>query len=303
MPKHRLSAVALLVIALSTGGRAEAGAAGKPIWFYRAENAAGRATFFYPSFHLRDSRVPRPPMTMLDSVGRLVLEADILEAKTHRETLMPYLLGPTPRDLATLFTATEVARIRARAACNGLDGASVERLRLSFVATIVALPCPRAGASGDDGASYEEGVELAAQRRGLKITGLETAEEEFAALAALPDRLFIAEIKALAAHPDRADKTLARMIALYNDGDFDGLYDLMLSTAPKNAADRKLFIQKVLLDRNRNMVDRLADVLTEGNALVVVGALHFPGEGGIVDLLKQQGLRVTLIDGADGALR
>lgn len=302
MPKHRLSAVALLVIALSTGGRAEAGSAGKPIWFYRAESASGRATFFYPSFHLRDSRVPRPPMTMLDSVGRLVLEADILEAKTHRETLMPYLLGPTPRDLATLFTATEVARIRARAACNGLDGA-VDRLRLSFVATIIALPCPRAGADGDDSASYEEGVELAAQRRGLKVIGLETAEEEFAALASLPDRLFVAEIKALAAHPDRADKTLARMIALYNDGDFDGLYDLMLSTAPKNAGDRKLFMQKVLLDRNRHMVDRLADVLTEGNALVVVGALHFPGEGGIVDLLKQQGLRVTLIDGRDGALR
>jgi hypothetical protein len=32
MPKHRLStAAALLVIALSAGGRAEAGAAGKPI--------------------------------------------------------------------------------------------------------------------------------------------------------------------------------------------------------------------------------------------------------------------------------
>ncbi len=300
MPRYRLSVLALLVIALITGGRAEAGSAVKPIWFYRAESAAGLATFFYPSFHLRDSRVPRPPMTMLDSVGRLALEADILEAKTHRETLMPYLLGPTPRDLATLFTATEVARIRARAACNGLDGA-VERLRLSFIATIVALPCPKAGA--EEGGSYEEGVELAAQRRGLEITGLETAEEEFAALAALPDRLFIGEIKEMAAHPDRADQTLDRMIALYNDGDFDGLYDLMLSTAPKNAADRKLFMQKVLLDRNRHMVERLADVLAEGNALVVVGALHFPGEGGIVDLLKQQGFRITKVDGGDGVLR
>src|ERR1700686_810071 len=100
MPKCRLSAIAaLLVIALSTGGRAGAGAAGK-IWFYRAESAAGQATFFYPSSHLRDPRVPRPPMTMLDSVGQLVLEADIVAAKAHRAPLMPYLLGPEPRDLA-----------------------------------------------------------------------------------------------------------------------------------------------------------------------------------------------------------
>jgi len=301
MPKHRLAAAALLVIALSlVGGRAEAGAAAKPIWFYRAEDAAGRVTFFYPSFHLRDPRVPRPPMTMLDSVRSLVLEADIVAAKAHRAALMPYLLGPKPRDLATLFTAAEVARIRARADCNGLGGA-IDRLRLSFIATIIALPCPKPG--GEEGGSYEEGVELAAQQRGLKVTGLESAEEEFAALTGLPDRLFIGEIKAMAAHPDRADRMIDRMIVSYNDGDLDGLYALMLSDGPKNAADRKLFIQKVLLERNRHMVERLQDALADGNALVIVGALHFPGTGGILDLLKQQGFRITRVDGSDGVLR
>ena len=300
MPNRRLCAVALLLAALiAGGGRAEAASEGKAIWFYRAESPSGRATFFYPSFHLRDDRVPRPPIAMLDSVGRLVLEADIVAAKAHREALMPYLVAAESRDLATLFTASEVARIRARASCNGLDGA-VSRLKLSFIATILALPCPK---SGSEGGSYEEGVELAAQQRGLKITGLESAEEEFAALAALPDRLFIGEIKQMAAHPDRADRTVDRMITLYNDGDFDGLYKLMLSDAPKNAADRKLFIDKVLLERNRHMVERLSDALAEGNALVVVGALHFPGTGGIIDLLKQQGYRVTKLDGRDGVLR
>src|SRR6185437_10100447 len=114
-------AVALLLAALiAGGGRAEAVADGKPIWFYRAESPAGRATFFYPSFHLRDDRVPRPLIALLGSV---------------------------------------------------------DRLKLSFVATILALPCPKPGA---EGGSYEEEVELAAQQRGLEITGLESAEEEFA---------------------------------------------------------------------------------------------------------------------------
>ena len=300
MPNRRFYAVALLLAALiAGGGRADAAAEGKPIWFYRAESPSGRATFFYPSFHLRDERVPRPPLAMLDRVGRLVLEADIVAAKAHREALLPYLIAPEPRDLAALFTAPEVARINARASCNGLDGA-VARLKLSFIATILALPCPKAGA---EGGSYEEGVELAAQERGLAVTGLESAAEEFAALAALPDRLFIGEIKEMAAHPDRADEMVARMIKLYNGGDFDGLYKLMLSDAPKNSADRQLFIDKVLLERNRHMVERLTDVLAQGNALVVVGALHFPGSGGIVDLLKQQGYRVTKLDGRDGVLR
>ena len=300
MPIRRFHAAALLLAAvIAMGGQADAAAEAKPIWFYRAESPAGRATFFYPSFHLKDERVPRPPIAMLDGVGQLVLEADIVAAKAHREALLPYLIVPEPRDLATLFTAPEVARINARASCNGLDGA-VARLRLSFIATILALPCPKAGAAGG---SYEEGVELAAQQRGLKVTGLESAAEEFAALSALPDRLFIREIKQMAAHPDDADEMVGRMIALYNGGDFDGLYKLMLSDAPKNAADRKLFIDKMLLERNRHMVERLTDVLARGNALVVVGALHFPGSGGIVDLLQQQGYRVTKVDGRDGVLR
>lgn len=299
MPGHRLSAVTLLVLALCVGGRAEAGAAAQPIWFYRAENTAGRVTFFYPSFHLRDARVPRPPTTMLDGVGRLVLEADIVAVKTHPEAVLPYLVKAQPRDLSALFTPAQMTRIRARAACNGLGGA-VEKLQLSFIATLLALPCPE---HQGETRSYEETVELAARQRSLAITGLETGKEEFAALAALPERLFIGQIKEMTLHPDSTDKLIDRMIVLYNEGDFDGLYALMLSDLPKSTADRKLFIEKVLIERNRHMADRLANVLAQGNALVIIGALHFPGKGGLVDLMQRQGLRITRIDGSDGTLR
>ena len=298
MPKFRLFALALLVLA-AAHAPAKAGTAVKPIWFFRAESADGRTTFFYPSFHLRDPRVPRPPMTMLDGIGRLVLEADIAQLKAHPETIRSYLIAPRPRDLSALFTPAQIMQIRARASCNGLGGA-VEQLRLSFIATLLALPCPEGQA---ETRSYEDTVEVAAQQRGLKITGIETGEEEFTALAALPERLFIDQIKEMTLHPDRADKMIDRMVDLYGKGDLAGLYALMLSDMPKRGTDRKLFIDKVLLERNRRMVERLGDVLAEGNALVVVGALHFPGDGGIVDLLQQRGFRVTRIDGRDGALR
>ena len=288
----------LALAALAPAARGQSTAAAPPVRFYRAESADGRITFFYPSFHLRDSRVPRPPMAMLDRVKRLVLEADIVAAKTHPEALTRYILSPQPLDLARLFTPAEIAGIRSRAACNGVAGPLVEKLRLSFIAMMIALPCPKA-----EGGSYEEGVERAAQERGLAITALESAEEEFAAMAALPDRLFIEEIKELAADADVEERLLDRMITLYNAGDLDALYDLATKNGLKKAADRKLFLDKVLLERNRRMVHRLGDVLAQGDALVIVGALHFPGRDGIVDLLKRQGFKVTAIDVADGALR
>ena len=286
-----------LLGALVPDARAQADAAPTAIRFYRAESADGRVTFFYPSFHLRDARVPRPPMAMLDRVKRLVLEADIAEAKAHPEALTRYILSPKPLDLAKLFTAAEIAGIRSRAACNGL-APMVEGLRLSFIAMMVALPCPKA-----DGGSYEEEVERAAQGRSLEITALESAEEEFAAMAALPDRLFIEEIREVAGDLDAEDRLLMRMIALYNVGDLDALYDLTMKHGMARTADRRLFVDKVLVERNRKMVRRLADVLDRGEALVIVGALHFPGKDGIVELLKRRGFKVASLAVLNGELR
>jgi uncharacterized protein len=291
-----LLAIALLA-AFAQEGRAQSDGAAKPIRFYRAESAEGRVTFFYPSFHLRDERVPRPPMAMLDRVKRLVLEADIEEAKAHPDALRPYILSPKPVDLAKLFTPAVIAGIRSRAECNGV-GPVVESLRLFFIATMIALPCPK-----PDGGSYEAEVERAAKQRGLAIVALETAEDEFAVLSALPDRLFIDEIREVAGDFDAEERLIDEMIVLYNSGDLDALYALMMKHGMSKPADRKLFMEKVLLERNRKMVDRLAEVLAQGDALVVIGALHFPAKDGIVDLLKRRGFKVAAIDVENGALR
>ena len=295
MLKHRLlAAAALLVIAFGSGGRTEAG---QPIWFYRAESPAHHITYFYPSFHLRDERVPRPPEAVLDNRTQLVLEADIAQARAHPELLTPYMLNPKPLDLAAYFTPAEIAGIRARAACNGV-APIVERLRLSFISMFVALPCPKPNAG-----TYEELMEAAAQQRGLKIAALESAEEQLAALASLPDRLAIEGIKEYSVHPERAERLIERMITLYNAGKYDALYRLAIENGPKNAADNKLFLDKIVVERNRLMVKRMAGMLEEGNALIVIGALHFPGKDGIVDLLRRQGFTVAEIDASSGKLQ
>src|SRR5262249_4707081 len=115
-----------LAAILCPGGPADAS---DPIWFYRVESPAGEVTFFYPSFHLRDGRGNRPAMSMLDGVGRLVLEADVAKAREHPERLTPYIIGSRPRDLGALFTPAEIKGIHARADCNGV-GSYTDSLRL-----------------------------------------------------------------------------------------------------------------------------------------------------------------------------
>jgi uncharacterized protein YbaP (TraB family) len=292
--RRLLLALFVLLVLLSGPGPAIA----EPVLrFYRVENPQGRVSYFYPSFHLKDERIVRPPTAVLDAVKRLVIEADVAELERNPQKLVPYIVSPRPLDLAALFTAQQIAVIRARAACNGIP-AGVEKLRPLFIGMMVGLPCPKPGV-----ALFEREFEQAAQARGYPVTALEGADEEFSAMSSLPESLFIGEIRKYADRPAAAQTLVDAMIELYNGGDYDGLYALSLANMPEDAATRRLFIDTVLLARNRTMVERMAGALAEGDALVVVGALHLPGPDGIVDLLQRRGFKVSMIDARAGTLR
>ena len=67
---------------------------------------------------------------------------------------------------------------------------------------------------------------------------------------------------------------------------------LTLSLAAGPAAAERLS-ERLLDDRNVSMMQSMLPLLLQGEAFVAIGALHLPGEGGVLDLLEQRGYRVT----------
>ena len=55
------------------------------------------------------------------------------------------------------------------------------------------------------------------------------------------------------------------------------------------------FLRRLNDERNVTMVNRMAVRLAEGGAFIAVGALHLPGERGLVSLLTQAGYTVTRV--------
>lgn len=77
----------------------------------------------------------------------------------------------------------------------------------------------------------------------------------------------------------------------YTGNDEQILIDLKDSEMTKNSE----YMDKMIYDRNKVMADYVDDMLqTKSNEtnMVIVGALHVIGEGGIVDLLKEKGYEI-----------
>ncbi len=77
-------------------------------------------------------------------------------------------------------------------------------------------------------------------------------------------------------------RDLARLVAI-NEA-------TMRDSDPQFAAD---FNQRIILERNQRMAERMESRLRKGGHFIAVGALHLPGEKGLLQLLEQRGYRVT----------
>ncbi|OUD14197.1 TraB/GumN family protein [Thioflexithrix psekupsensis] len=78
-------------------------------------------------------------------------------------------------------------------------------------------------------------------------------------------------------------RNLGEMLAFYREGLAKSEYTELMDK----------FHHGLVSERNSRMLTRMLPRLREGNAFIAVGALHLPGEGGLLDLLQQQGYVVV----------
>ena len=81
----------------------------------------------------------------------------------------------------------------------------------------------------------------------------------------------------------------------YYDRDLSGMLNVSMRYESSNAAASRNFRERLLDDRSQQMLKRLAPYLEAGNAFIAVGALHLPGDEGLLQELEAQGYRATAV--------
>lgn len=127
-----------------------------------------------------------------------------------------------------------------------------------------------------------------AKKAKKKVIGIETVGEQLGALNSMSydeqAKLLVDEIRTF---NDKKDDD-QDVLRFYIDQNLDSL------GGPENDMPPK-FYAAMITDRNARMADRIAVFIKKKPTFIAIGAMHLPGDGGVIDLLRKKGFKVEAV--------
>jgi uncharacterized protein YbaP (TraB family) len=198
------------------------------------------------------------------------------------------------------FSQEEKDELATLTAAIGIPYFTARHLKPWFLAMTLSIPpCIQlAAVRGDLGVDARLREDALAE--GKPVVGLETADEQIAAIASIDRAGFGADQVLEIVHQGAAmiDDAMATEIELYRE-ERPAFITFLGRRLPqfKTEAEVSTILENLLIhDRNLRMRDRLMPLLMEGGSFIAVGAMHLIGEDGLVELLRAAGYTVTRIN-------
>lgn len=274
---------------------------------WKIEKARQQPSYLLGTMHVTDPRVlVMPPAARIAfaEASVVVIESDeILDEKKAtaallmRPDLSMFTDGTT---IADHLSPEDAAKLETGLKARGLALSAVSRMKPWIISGFVALPACELSRKAKGASFLDKKIAEDAVAAGKTLVGLETLTEQLEAMAALPVEFHLQALIETLALGDRMSDVMETMTSLYLAGD-TGMTMPMLKAVTENLDAEEedgyaAFEKRIVTDRNRIMAERSADVLAKGNAFIAVGALHLPGEFGLIQLLRAQGFTVTAVD-------
>jgi uncharacterized protein YbaP (TraB family) len=160
----------------------------------------------------------------------------------------------------------------------------VVRMKVWAAMLTLSVPPPETGLFMDFSLS------LRAAGAGLKVVGLETLEQQLSFLEQMSMERQLALLDQAMEEQEKSGEIHAQMVNSYLQG---GLLALKMQADEQldqlDVETRQYFIEQGIDLRNQRMIDALLPLLQQGKVLTAVGALHLPGDKGLIQLLRDKG--------------
>ena len=189
-------------------------------------------------------------------------------------------------------------KLKTAITARGIPFQIADKMQPWLVTTLVALPICELLAKRSGKKILDHLVAKHALDEGKNLIGLETTEEQFTAIANLPDSFHFSALKeTLIKGSKQTEDVIATMKEIYISGNIGMLMPLLKAISPEaySGEGTAAFQEALINKRNHVMAERAKSALEKGNAFMAVGALHLPGETGLINLLRKQGFKITAV--------
>ena len=256
---------------------------------WKVSNAGKSSSYIFGTIHVSDPRItnlPDPVKSALNNSDTFVMEAlPTPEEALALSQMMFYADGTTLKDYLDDELFQRIAKVLSIFQLP-IEAAAVLKPWAAFL--IMNYPA-------DNMMPLDLKLLEIATRQGARTMGLETLSEQGAIFSEMTLNKQLRLLLDTVCNYDLVNQGIEEMKELYLKRDLNGLLNASIQHPHADEPVYKELNKKLLTERNKIMIDRMQSVLQEGGAFIAIGALHLPGDDGVIAGLSQQGYKITAV--------
>lgn len=251
-------------------------------------NGLQQPSYLYGTIHIKDKRVFAFSNAVKKAFSETsLLAVEIVPDSTAQMDLLSKIMLDSGQTLESLLSPEDYKLVQnALQEKLGMQAMVAEKMKPIFIGTLLLLD----DMSADYSVTVDEHFQQQAREQHKKVVGIETVDEQFAALESISleeqAQLLVEQIR----DGTKADSLLERMIEAYTAADLDDVMELVAEAEMPGKATSALLTQ-----RNYIMADRVAVLMKNESVFIAIGAGHLAGEEGVIALLRGKGYTVEPI--------
>ncbi|MCB0604905.1 MAG: TraB/GumN family protein [Saprospiraceae bacterium] len=214
------------------------------------------------------------------------IDMNVMNDMSQMAAILVKMRMPDSVSLQDLISPEDYSLLQEKAKDSGMPLFMFENIKPLFLQTLL----DDVNSQKNQMASYEINLAKKASNTGKDIGGLETIDDQMAAIDAVPLKEQAAMLMESLKSPD--SQNIDTLIQLYEQQKIQELHDMIESSF---AQSKDNYMDSFLKNRNVKWIDNMKRLMSEKSTFFAVGAGHLAGKSGVINLLREKGYKVTAI--------
>ncbi len=256
---------------------------------WRVESPNGRTNYLFGTIHSQDPKVSEiHPKIRSALVKSKILLMETIPNEEADQSFLNAMYFKNKQRLKTLLEPVLLEELRIIIQDYGVKVEHTNFVKPWAAFSIIGRPIPT------DAPNLETNLLKIAQQKLLEIKSIESMEEILSALEKLTmdDQVII--LKDTICNHEQIIEDSNALVDLYFDRDLAGMVEFN-NQAHYDEAVFKRFMQHILYNRNKKMLERIEEEFKAGDVFVAVGASHIADEKGLLNQLSIKSYTITQI--------